>query len=112
MAAATDGFVAPVPCTQAAIAPRRHGRAAVHSRQVVVGPMLSGMYAHAKRTDFSVAIKSRGKPPNPWRWRFTPALDDEARVALSSDFFPITGAAFQAGKQLLLDRAIREASHP
>jgi hypothetical protein len=64
--------------------------------------MLSGMYAHAKRTDFSVAIKSRGKPPNPWRWEIHRAGRSSA-VALSSDFFPITGAAFQAGKQALTE---------
>jgi hypothetical protein len=62
--------------------------------------MLSGMYAQAKRADFSVAIKS--KPPNPWRWEIHRAGRSSA-VALSSDFFPTTGAAFRAGKQALAE---------
>jgi hypothetical protein len=74
----------------------------VHSRLVAVGPMLSGMYAQAKRADFSVAIRSRGKPPNPWRWEIHRAGRSSA-VALSSDFFPTTGAAFRAGKQALAE---------
>jgi hypothetical protein len=61
-----------------------------------------GMYVQAKRVDFSVAIKSRGKPPNPWRWEIYRAGRSTA-VALSSDFFPTTGAAFRAGKQALAE---------
>jgi hypothetical protein len=64
--------------------------------------MLSGMYTQAKRADFSLAIKSRGKPPNPWRWEIHRAGRSSA-VAQSSNFFPTMGAAFRAAKQALAE---------
>jgi hypothetical protein len=60
------------------------------------------MYTKAKRADFSVIIKSRGRPPNPWRWEIYRAGRSSA-VALSSHFFPTPGAAFRAGKQALAE---------
>jgi hypothetical protein len=74
----------------------------MHSRLVAVRPMLTGMYTQAKRADFSLAIKSRGKPPNPWRWEIYRAGRSSA-VALSSDFFPTTATALRAGKQALAE---------
>ena len=64
--------------------------------------MLIGMYIEGKRTDFSVAIKSRGKPPNPWRWEIHRAGRSLA-VAHSSEFFPTMRAANKAGKQALAE---------
>ena len=60
------------------------------------------MYEQTKRADFTVAIKSRGKPRNPWRWEICRA-GQTAAVAVSSDFFPTMGAALRAGKQALAE---------
>jgi hypothetical protein len=48
-------------------------------------------FVHDKQTDFSVVIKSRSKPPNPWP------------VAQSTEFFSTVSAAKKAG-----DRALAE----
>jgi hypothetical protein len=55
-----------------------------------------------KRTDFSVVVKSRGKPPNPWRWEIYCAGHSRA-VAQSSECFSTVTAAKKAG-----DRALAE----
>jgi hypothetical protein len=65
--------------------------------------MLGGMYfVQEKRTDFSVVIKSRGKPPNPWRWEIYRAGHTRA-VELSSTLFPTMAAANKAGKEALAE---------
>jgi hypothetical protein len=69
-----------------------------HSR--AVRPMLSGMFTKNERTDFSVAIKSRGKPPNPWRWEIYRAGRSSA-IAQSPEFFSTMAAANKAGKEAL-----------
>ena len=61
-----------------------------------------GMFIQNERTDFSVAIKSRGKPPNPWRWEIYRAGRSSA-IAQSSEFFPTMGAANKAGKEALAE---------
>jgi hypothetical protein len=53
-----------------------------------------------KRTDFSVVIKSRGKPPNPWKWEIYRAGHSRA-VAQSGELFPTVSAAKKAGDQAL-----------
>ena len=55
-----------------------------------------------KQADFSVVIKSRGKPPNPWRWEIYRAGHSKA-VAQSPEFFSTMSAAKKAG-----DRALAE----
>jgi hypothetical protein len=64
--------------------------------------MLIAMYIEDKRTDFSMAIKNRGKPPNPWRWKIYRAGRSLA-VVQSSEFFPTMRAANKAGKQALAE---------
>jgi hypothetical protein len=62
--------------------------------------MLSGMFSSHARTDFSVAIKSRGKPPNPWRWEIYRAGRSSA-FEQSLEFFPTMTAANKARKEAL-----------
>ena len=63
--------------------------------------MIGGMYfVHDSRTDFSVVIKSRGKPPNPWRWEIYRAGRSSA-VAQSLEFFATVSAAKKAGELAL-----------
>ena len=53
-----------------------------------------------KQTDFSVVIKIRGKPPNPWRWEIYRAGHSRA-AAQSSEFFATVSAAKKAGERAL-----------
>jgi hypothetical protein len=53
-------------------------------------------------TDFSVVVKSRGKPPNPWKWEIYRAGRLSA-VEQSSVFFPTMAAANKAGKEALAE---------
>jgi hypothetical protein len=64
--------------------------------------MFSGMsiYIRYERTDFSVVVKSRGKPPNPWRWEIYRAGRSNA-VEQSPVFFLTMAAANKAGKEAL-----------
>jgi hypothetical protein len=59
-------------------------------------------FTQDKRIDFSVAIKSRGKPPNPWRWELYRAGHSKA-VGQSSEFFPTVSAAKKAGERALAE---------
>jgi len=58
------------------------------------------MLSRHDRTDFSVAIKSRGKPPNPWRWEIYCAGRSSA-FEQSLVFFPTMTAANKAAKEAL-----------
>jgi hypothetical protein len=55
-----------------------------------------------RMTDFSVAIKRRGKPPNPWRWEIYRAGRSSA-IAQSSEFFSTMAEANKAGKEALAE---------
>jgi hypothetical protein len=55
-----------------------------------------------KQTDFSVVVKSRSKPPNPWRWEIYRAGHSRA-VTQSTESFSTVSAAKKAG-----DRALAE----
>jgi len=57
-------------------------------------------FVQEKQTDFSVVIKSRGKPPNPWRWEIYRAGHSRA-VEHSSEFFATVSAAKKAGERAL-----------
>ena len=59
-------------------------------------------FVYDKQTDFSVVIKSRGKPPNPWRWEIYRAGHSRP-VTQSTEFFSTVSAAKKAG-----DRALTE----
>jgi hypothetical protein len=59
-------------------------------------------FKESRRADFSVAIKSKGKPPNPWRWEINRAGTSRP-VTQSKEFFPTVGAARKAGKQGLAE---------
>jgi len=64
--------------------------------------MVSGMFTQNERTDFSVVVKSRGKPPNPWRWEIYRAGRSSA-IARSSELFPTMAVANKAGKEALAE---------
>jgi len=59
-------------------------------------------FTQNKQTDFSVVIKSRGKPPSPWRWEIYRAGRSSA-VAQSSEFFTTVSAAKKAGERALAE---------
>jgi hypothetical protein len=62
--------------------------------------MLTAMLIQYTRSDFSVAVKSSGKPLHPWRWEIYRAGRSSA-LARSSTFFPTMVAANKAGKEAL-----------
>jgi hypothetical protein len=75
----------------------------VHSRAASDCLILNRMnFVHDKQTDFSVVIKSRSKPPNPWRWEIYRAGHSRP-VAQSTELFSTVSAAKKAG-----DRALAE----
>jgi hypothetical protein len=57
-------------------------------------------FVYDKQTDFSVVIKSRRKPPAPWRWEIYRAGRSSA-VERSSEFFKTASAAKKAGERAL-----------
>jgi hypothetical protein len=57
-------------------------------------------FTQSKQTDFSVVIKSRRKPPAPWRWEIYRAGRSSA-VERSSEFFKTASAAKKAGERAL-----------
>jgi hypothetical protein len=59
-------------------------------------------YVQSKPTDFSLVIKSRGKPPNPWKWEIYRAGRSSA-VAQSPEYFATVSAAKKAGELALAD---------
>jgi hypothetical protein len=59
-------------------------------------------FAQRKQTDFSVVIKSRGKPPNPWRWEIYRAGRSSA-IAQSVELFTTVSAAKKAGERALVE---------
>jgi hypothetical protein len=50
-------------------------------------------------SDYTVAIKNRGRPDRPWRWEINAAGKNKA--VLQSDFFESMSAATRAGKVAL-----------
>jgi hypothetical protein len=74
-----------------------------YSRAASACHMINCMnFVYDKQTDFSVVIKSRGKPPNPWRWEIYRAGHSRP-VTQSIEFFSTVSAAKKAG-----DRALAE----
>ena len=62
--------------------------------------MVSGMFTQYERDDFSVVVKGRGQPPNPWWWEIYRAGRSSA-VEQSTTFFSTMTAAHKAGKEAL-----------
>ncbi len=62
--------------------------------------MLGVMFTKYERRDFSVSVRSKSKPPNPWRWEIHRAGRLSA-VEQSVEFFPTMAAGNKAGKQAL-----------
>jgi hypothetical protein len=60
------------------------------------------LVAMHKRSDFSVVIKNKGKPPNPWKWEIYRAGTARA-VGQSSEYFPTVRAAKDAGTRALAE---------
>jgi hypothetical protein len=67
-----------------------------------VRDMLRGMSEGIRYepADFSVVVKNRGQPPNPWRWEIYCAGRSSV-VEQSSVFFPTMAEAKKAGKEAL-----------
>jgi hypothetical protein len=53
-----------------------------------------------ERKDFSVVAKSKGKPPNPWRWEIYRA-GRSSPIDHSTAFFPTLAAAKKNGRVAL-----------
>src|SRR5579859_5671558 len=61
---------------------------------------LRAMFTRYQASDFSVVIKARREPPNPWRWEIYCAGRSSA-VEQSSEYFTTMNAANKAGKEAL-----------
>ena len=57
-------------------------------------------FTQDKRTDFSVVMKRKGEPPNPWRWEIYRA-GRSTPVKTSLVYFFTAVTARQAGKEAL-----------
>ncbi len=72
--------------------------------QNAIGLAASGAYFSAMggfdRTDYSVVVKRRNKPPNTWRWEIHRA-GKSYPIKLSSVHFRTMAAANRAGKEAL-----------
>ena len=62
--------------------------------------MLWGMTMPIEQTDYSVAVKRRAPPPNPWRWEIYRA-GKRNPVEQSSVYFQTMTMASRAGKEAL-----------
>jgi hypothetical protein len=63
--------------------------------------MFGGMFtSRDNRADFSVVVKRRGKPPEPWRWEIHFAGRSTA-VVLATKCYPTVRAAQKDGKEAL-----------
>jgi hypothetical protein len=55
---------------------------------------------HFEDADYSVVVKNRARPPNPWRWEIYRA-GRSSPIGQSSIYFPTMAAANKAGKAAL-----------
>jgi hypothetical protein len=55
---------------------------------------------HFDRTDYSVVVKSRAEPPNPWRWEIYRA-GTKGPIKTSLIYFQTVMAARQSAKEAL-----------
>jgi hypothetical protein len=71
------------------------------SPYVASRPMFGGMFTSRDNpADFSVVVKRRGKPPEPWRWEIHRAGRSTA-VVLAPKCYPTVRAAQKAGKEAI-----------
>jgi hypothetical protein len=59
-------------------------------------------------SDYTLAIKNRGRPPKPWRWEIHVA--GKSKPVLQSDFFETMSEATRSGKAALAAFRIRQAA--
>ena len=50
-------------------------------------------------SDYTLAIKNRGRPPKPWRWEIY--VSGKSKPVLQSDFFETMSEATRSGKAAL-----------
>jgi hypothetical protein len=61
------------------------------------------------RTDYSVVVKIRGAPPNPWKWEIYRA-GRSSPIKQSSVYFPTMAMASRAGKEALKGLLVKLSS--
>jgi hypothetical protein len=59
-------------------------------------------------SDYTLAIKNRGRPPRPWRWEIYVA--GKNKPVRQSDFFETMSEATRAGKVALADLLTKQAA--
>jgi hypothetical protein len=59
-------------------------------------------------SDYTLAIKNRGRPPKPWRWEIYVA--GKSKPVLQSDFFETMSEATRSGKAALTELRARQAA--
>jgi hypothetical protein len=59
-------------------------------------------------SDYTLAIKNRGRPPKPWRWEIYVA--GKSHAVVQSDYFETMSAATRAGKAALQQLRANQAA--
>jgi hypothetical protein len=59
-------------------------------------------------SDYTLAIKNRGRPPRPWRWEISVA--GKSKPVLQSDFFETMSEATRSGKAALAEFRAKRAA--
>jgi hypothetical protein len=59
-------------------------------------------------SDYTLAIKNRGRPPKPWRWEIYVA--GKSKPVLQSDFFESMSEATRSGKAALAEFRAKQAA--
>lgn len=59
-------------------------------------------------SDYTLAIKNRGRPPKPWRWEIYVA--GKGKPVLHSDFFETMSEATRSGKAALAEFRAKQAA--
>jgi hypothetical protein len=62
----------------------------------------------AEPSDYTLAIKNRGRPPKPWRWEIYVA--GKSKPVLQSDFFETMAQATRSGKAALAEFRAKQAA--
>lgn len=61
-------------------------------------------------SDYTIAVKNRGRAPKPWRWEICVA--GKSKPVLQSDFFETMSEATRAGKAALAQCRAKERYEP
>ena len=59
-------------------------------------------------SDYTLAIKNRGRPPKPWRWEIYVA--GKSKPVLQSDFLETMSEATRSGKAALAELRAKQAA--